>query len=308
VSKTLEDQLYEARERLAQRESLTERVPKLRDAVGQCEYRLRFLEVSLEHALREIEQLSSTSIGGLIDSLLGRREKKLNERKAEAQEIQAQFVECIDALKTMTDEFEQAGTMLEKLQDAEDDYRRLLDEKRHSAADNGDGVALQLAETELQLENAKEIRRRTQKAVEIAEAVRQRVQTMTKALGRAKTGMTFGRPASALLNLAARHGASHSMKNAEGGMNDLHRAVLAIDLNPDVEIDAELLRVAADLDAARTGLVEDSHGRFFCVMGMASPLLDRIQEALGLLRMKLDLIEPEYKQLDQERQRLIEEL
>jgi DNA repair exonuclease SbcCD ATPase subunit len=308
VNQTIDHRLQEAKARCAQRAELTEKVPKLRDAIGQCDYRLQILEASLNTIVRQAAKLNAVSLGRILSGLTGTRRQKTAELEEQAKEIQSQVDECADALAALTEEFERASAQLESLKDAELEFQKLLDEKRKSAVQSGAPAAASLSDVEAEFETLKEAQRNVKKAIEIGEAMRERAHQMTKALGRGKTALMFGRPGAAITNFVARQGASGSMKRAEQGVSQLAERILKINLNPEVEIDAELLRVAANLDAAGSTLSEDSTGRYLCDMGMASPLLDAIQEALGLLRMKLELVEPRLKKVTEERRQLIESL
>jgi DNA repair exonuclease SbcCD ATPase subunit len=265
---------------------------------------MRFLENSLEHVTHEIERLSRNSLVAMLESLIGRRERKVTDRKDEEKQLQAEFDECAAMLETVQKQFEQIQTELESLSDVGQQYETLFEQKRQLLAEAGSSN--ELLDVESRLSRANTSRRGVRKAVEIGEIVLERVQHMTRSLGRAKTKLMFTGPAVGINNAIARQGTSSARSSVSEGLAEFARCLQGLDLSANSELDKEILRVADCVEGAVAGFQEDRAGQYFCDMSMSTPLLDRVQEAMGLLKHKLDQIDGAVRNLEGERHRIVE--
>ena len=141
VSDTIDQQLQQAKNRVAGRRQLKRELPPAQERLGSEVFQLRRLELCLEQATRRLHSLESLTLESLIDGLFGRKERKLAERREELARVQTAYDECADVVRGARAEVELLKSQVEELAGAEGAYQSICEEKERLALDRSDDRA-----------------------------------------------------------------------------------------------------------------------------------------------------------------------
>ena len=294
-------QLVEAKEQLDRLAILKASLAPSREQLTAEAHRVQGIEICLAEVEEQIQSLKSFTLQSVIDSLLWRKEGKLNHLREELGRLEPEYQAGESALLELDAGVRELETEITSLGRVEETYKALCDQKCEQILTDGGEPAAQLQEIDSQLGVAKNERQALRKAVHIAKSLNGRLLSMSKATGRATSKMIhgggIGAIASATINTVHEKGAEGSVRRAQEGLQELGRSIEALHVAPGCERDEELVRLAAVLANSNT----DLHGNT-----TLSPLIDVIHQALGLVQSKLDEVEPTVATLEAQRIELIE--
>lgn len=296
----LNAQLVEAKEQLDRLGNLKASLAPSRERLNVEAHRVQGIENCLAEVEEQIRSLESFSLQGVIDSLLWRKEGKLNHLREELAKLEPECRSGESALLELDTGVREIETEITSLGRAEETYKALCDQKHDQILADGGEAATRLQEIASQLGVAKNERQLLRKSIHIAKSLNERLLSMSKASGRAASKMIhgggIGALASAAINTVHHKAAGGSLDRAREGLQEFSRSIEALGMVSGCERDGELVRLAAVLANSHA----DLHGST-----TLSPLIDVIHQALGLVQTKLDEVEPTVASLEAQRVELI---
>jgi len=303
VNAELNAQLVEAKGQLDRLGELKAALAPSRERLTAEAHRVQRIETCLAEVEGQIQSLESFTLQSVIDSLLWRKEGKLNHLREELAKLEPEYQAGKNALLELDASVRAIEAEITSLGRAEETYKALCDQKHDQILGNGGEAATKLQEIASQLCVAKNERQALRKSIHIAKNLLERLLSMSKAAGRATSKMIhhggIGALATAAINTVHQKGADGSVRRAREGLQEFARSLESLNVAPGCERDGELVRLAAVLANSNTDLNGST---------TLSPLIDAIHQALGLVETKLDEVEPTVTSLEAQRIELIEDV
>lgn len=296
----LNAQLAKAKEQSDRLGKLKASLAPSRERLSAEAHRVQGIERCLAEVEDQIQSLESFTLQSIIDSLLWRKEGKLNHLREELAKLEPEYRAGENALLELDAAVKEIEAKIASLGNAEETYKTLCDQKCEQILAEGGEAATQLQEIASQLNAAKNERQSLRKSIQIAKSMTDRLRAMGSALGRAKAKkMRYG-PLGVIGYVAVhaiqRQSAGPAVQRAREGLQEFARSLEALSVVSGCERDEELMRLATILAHSNA----DLNGV------MLSPLIDVIHQALGLVQSKLDEVEPMVTSLEARRIELIE--
>jgi chromosome segregation ATPase len=305
VFEELNAELAETKDRLNRLGELKASLAPARERLTEEAHRVQRMEDCLAEVEGQIQAMQSFTLQSLIDSLLWRKEGKLNHLREELARLQPEFEVGEQTLRALDTEVKAIETEAAGLSDAEGRFKALCERKREQILAEGSEAAKALEQLASHLGAAKNERQALRKAAQLAKSLVERVRTMSKAQHRAQNkkmygggGGILGSAVNALNNTIQQEGADVHVRRLREGLEEISCSILGLAAQDGCERDAELARVATLI--AQAGATLNSFG------GATAPLLDLICQAQGLLQTKVDEVEPTITSLEARRIELIE--
>ena len=297
----LNAQLAEAKEQLDRLGKLKASLAPAREQFTDEAHRVQRIEDCLAAVEGQIQSLESFTLQSVIDSLLWRKEGKLKHLREELDRMSPEMETGDQTLLELDTGVKEIEAEIASLNNAEEAYKALCDQKCEQILADGGEAAKQLEESAAQLNVAKNKRQSLRKCLQVAKNLVDRLRTMGSALGRANTKkMRYG-PLGVIgyvaVNAIQRQGAGPAVRRAREGLQEFARSIEALNVVSGCERDGELVRLATVLAHSNA----DLDGGV-----MLSPLIDVIHQALGLVQSKLDEVEPTVASLEAQQIELIE--
>lgn len=307
MPENLNAQIEAARRKLTEQEELKRKLPVLRDNITKGAHRLRMLEYQLEQATDNVKTLESLTLASLMESLIGRKERKLAEQREEAAKLKQEFDECVEVVVGLDEEVETIEQQLEELGNVDETYQTLCEKNQRPIMEEGDDAADRLGGLTEEFSRARDEHRRVKAAIQTGEHLLERLHSMTRAAGRARNKslsvLGVGVIAAVTTNAVTRQSARGSVNRAGEGFTRFGQILSELDLSSGTPADNELARLGPAIcvscgELSLRGAIHDS--------GAAAPFLDTVQEAIGHLREKSKEIQQRIREIDEERHTLIE--
>jgi len=309
---TINTRLSEARQRRDECQSRQNRLPLLREELMREAYRLELIEADLDELATRVKKLQSASLAGLMASLMRRKESQLAQHEAELADLQKEFTAAEKRVVELDGQIKDIEASPNDVEALEAAFRAVLDEKQQCIIQEGGAHSQQLNKLNEQLSCTKGYEAGLQKAVQVGNHLTERLHSMTRSVGRARTKGIASAAGGALIavtvNTVMKGG---SAKPAVGrvveGLEKFYEAINGVEWNKDEPRDEHVLQLAAGIAGyatdvrtrGATGLVLDT--------GIVGPMLDTVQELLGHLKDIAADTANQVKTLEAEKQRLVEE-
>lgn len=305
----LNTQIEQASQRLAHWQELKGSLPQAQERLSQEAYRLRLVENELDGTRQDIEALETLTLESLIDAIMGRKERKLSDRRHEFSELQAKLDEGERTLLDLERRVRDIEEQVNALSDADEAYESLCKEKEQCilAADGDVAIQLRAIDAELDASNAK--RRALESSVQVAKNLLERLHNMNNAVGRTRSKLLLGGSTGLVgmmaMSAVSRRGISGSVQRVAEGLGELSARIGELDLDRDCETDLEILRLASVTEGYRVEFSGNRNGKGYRSAGAILPVMEEVQNVLGHLRGKLEQIIPEIAAAEQEHRTLI---
>ena len=310
VSETIDEQLQQAKDRVARWRQLKRQLPPAQKHVGSEDFQLRRLELCLEQATRRLHSLESLTLESLMDGLFGRRERKLADHREELARVQTVHEECADVVRVAQEQVELLESQIDELAGAEGIYQAICQKKERHALDRNDHRALELEDVLAEFEVARDTRRGLAKACQIGKHLLGRLDTMANALGRARSKLggtgPVGRSGARAVNAISRQGSEGATGRVRDGLEEFARAIDGLEPGGDDHVDCDLRRLSTVMTEFRGELSGHWVGKIYCNMGVTLPIIEQVQAALGYLEHKLEHSEAQVERIERRRRELIE--
>ncbi len=299
----------EALQELTRQQEARRSLPSLQEKKGQLEWKLRSVESCLEKINREIRRLEKS----LIASLFGGKEQKIETKRQEAEEMQQQFDECGSELRAVEEELASVDGQLTDPHELEQEITCLYEEKARQIMDAGDETAAQLGDLDQARNGAKIHRQEVNKAERIGKNLLERLFSMTKSVGRARTkGVNSGAvgaiAATAINAVMQNQTAKPAVNLVQTGLGEFMDSLRKLQIPAEEKRGHVLEKLQQDFATSATemaacgvsGMVWDSSG--------ASQLVDSVQEAIALLKELSKEAEREASDWEEQWRSLIEQI
>lgn len=262
---------------------LVERLPRLREDTANEAYRAQSLEQCLEQAKDAVYALESMTVGSVFASLTGSRDRKLAARQTALRDVQQRYDDSLSRLQSLKRELESVEAELKTLPD----YTELKTPKGQPASGaSADAPAAPLSGDERV--------RLLRSAIESGRALLERLHALTSSVGRARNRSSGGRPLGALgamaMDALGAQGAKGSVERARDGLRRFNEKVAAIEFSEGTELDLELIRLAAETRHFEAEFAARSVTELVMLGAAEGPLLDHVQNFIGLLDAKTEQI------------------
>lgn len=304
--------LQQAREHRDQCQSRRNRLPPLREELKREAYRLQSLEACLDEIQLRIDKLQSASFGALMASLLGRKDAQLAEYEAQLAELQEEFTACERAVVELDVQVKEVESDLGDVDAVEAEYQALLKQKEQLLVERGGESAQALSELLDQLSRARSYEVGLEKAVQVGKHLTERLHSMTRSVGRARTkglaSAAGGVLIAATVNTVMQGGtAKPAVERVVTGLEELHSAINGLEWSSEKPRDERVLQLAAGVAGFATDVqVRGASGMVWDASSVA-PMLDAVQELVGHLKDIAAETSGQVKSLEAERQRVIED-
>jgi len=302
VYEQINTQLAEAREKIRRLANLKASLIPARERLTDQAHVVKGIEECLESVEDEIQSLESRTLKGLINSLLSKKEARLDQLREEAGDLAPQVEIGEQMLLDMEAGVKEIEAEMASLSNAEESYKELCEKKGEQILSECGQAAIQLQEIAEMLKAAKNERQSLRKSLQIAKSLMDRVRSMSKAVGRTRSkalqSVGLGAIGNAVATVVHRQGPEGAVRRAEDGVSQLAGCIESLNLQHGCERDAELGRVAV--------LLSHSNGDLSAANTASSPIRDLISKAMDLLQSKLDEAETEVMSLETRRIKLIE--
>ena len=303
----LNAQLAEAKEQLDRLGKLKASLAPAREQFTDEAHRVQRIEDCLAAVEGQIQSLGSFTLQSVIDSLLWRKEGKLKHLREELDRMSPEMETGDQTLLELDTGVKEIEAEIASLNNAEEAYKALCDQKCEQILADGGEAAKQLEESAAQLNVAKNKRQSLRKCLQVAKNLVDRLRTMGSAWGRANTKkMRYG-PLGVIgyvaVNAIQRQSAGPAVQRVCDGVEELCRCMAALPARKECERDVELARLAASIDAFRGEL---SGSKLERDSGFISLIMEQIHLATCLLEAMLDEVEPTVTSLEARRTELIE--
>lgn len=286
-------------------------LPRLQEDLKREAYRLESLESCLAEVEAQVRKLESASLGALVASLLGNKQKQLAERQREFADFQQQFDACAAVVAELTDKFERAQSGLTDDDAANSQYEALLAEKQKLILEARDERAEQLGEVLQNIDQAKQYRTGADRAARSGEHVLERIHTLTKSAGRARhkgiSPLAGGVLIATAVNTAIQGStAKPAIKRVADGLETLHDDVNKLEWKGDQPRDQRVLELAVAITGFATQVQSTGARQLVGDTASLGPMLDAVQETIGHLKDISAEMTGEIKSLEAERQSIVE--
>jgi len=303
--------LRDARTKRDEQRLLRGSLPRLEEDLKREAYRLQSLEACLDDVETQVRKLESASLNALVASLMGNKEAQLAERKRELADFQQQLEACAAIVADLSQQIEQAQGDLDGADDAGAAYDALLEQKQTMIQDAGDEQAARLKDVLEQLDCAAGYRNGVDRTIHSCEHVTERIHSLTRSVGRARTKGINARAGGALLavavNTAMQGGtAKPAVKRVVEGLEALHADINKLEWRGDHPRDERVL----ELSSAVAGFATDVQSRGAMEMiwdsSCTGPMLDAVQELSGHLKDVSAEMTEQINSLEAERNAIVE--
>jgi chromosome segregation ATPase len=300
----LDAQIAEARQQLGDRERIKQTLAATRERLGRKNYDLNVLEACLASIEADVKAFESITLASLWDSMLGRRDVKLNEKREEAASMHQEFEQCAADVSTMGQQVKEMEEQLTALADIDRTFQSLCEQKQQEILERGDEQAEQLRGLVDELIACRAERQRVEKAIQIGKHVHERLSSMTSAMGRARNKTVHAGAAGALVSAAVtavlRAPAGGSVDRAVKGLEEFGNAVGELS-HADNHRDTELIRLSTTVRECAATLAGQGVTGLVFDYGAAGPGVETVQDALGHLQDKREELLKHIAGLESER-------
>lgn len=269
-----------------------DRLRQLREDVTNETYRVQSLEQCLQQAKDAVYALESMTVGSVFATLAGSRDRKLAARQTELRDVQDRYDHAVARLQSLARELESVEPLVasspqaahaenpSRADGSADDGR--TDRRNAARAPAGDAPAM----------STEERRRVLHAAIERGRTLMERLHSLTSATGRARNRSGAGRPLGALgamaMDAVGAHGARAAVQRVQEGMRAFNDKVAEVEFSEGTELDLELIRLAAETRHFEAELGAHSVTQLVMLGAGEGPLLEHVQNFVGLLDAKLD--------------------
>jgi len=157
----------QAKARLNTWNNLKAQLPPAQERLSREHHQLRQLEHCLAEVEQKLHQLESFSLGGLMSSLLGRKESEVASLQTDAERLRTELEAATDALTSTDGAVRQIEEQLKVLGDPQRAMASLIEDAEKQLLEGDAGQPSELADLSSQLAVARGQRREFQKAVQV---------------------------------------------------------------------------------------------------------------------------------------------
>jgi hypothetical protein len=299
-----------AKERLVEWQEVKASLPPARERLSEQAHRLRRVEACVDEVEQKVRALESFTLTGLIDSLLGQKQRKLDERRAELEEFEKQLKESESAFTAVEQQVQALEAQLAQLEGAEAAFGAACEQQAQVVLASGGAAAAQLHKTSEELAAAQAVFRTAQKAMETGRQLSKHLESLERAVRNAKHNKAMsGSLRGAVGSIIKESVASMGPKSAIRYVADAaQRFVCELGELPltDHQDDVDLARIRAELETFHVRLTAELSGFAAWEQIETLPVQQQVREALSHLKDWSNELQPTVAALEQQRHEIIE--
>lgn len=305
----LDIQLEQVNERITRKKELQASLPEAREIFGRENYHLMMLVAALEQAQSEIDALESLTLQSLLDSVMGRKDKKLAQWQKDVDAVQAEFEECTDRLKEIQGGIESIENELAGMGKVEDEFQRVLGLMQVQIMDDGGETGLRLRNLLGEQDQTESRLRNLTKTIDLGEIVVERLQSMTGSLGRGTSkhvgyllgGLLIGSAISALGSTRAKG----AVDWVGAALDEFGENLNRLEFDPHTERGVELSRLSALITVSSRELSQQWRRGLRCDMTVTQSFLENVSSMLGHLKSMCEEQDEQRHELEEQRRALV---
>lgn len=307
---TLDEKLAQAAGQMDRVRDLRASLPSAREKLTEQTHLVNRLEACLEGVMRKLAELESFSLGGLLASMVGGKEKKIDDFRAQVAEYETQFTSAAQQLASLEQKVSEIEDELAQLGDPAKALSDLRDEKAASILARGDARADELRRLSDEWNNARAVSAKIEKSAEAGRQLLKHLESLDRAVRNAKgnrrlSGGGAGVVGKIITNAVAGMGPKSVLRFVHDGVRRFNAEVGEIPVtdHPDEQ---DLMRIRAELQAFGERLSVEMSGLTSWDQIATLPVEQDVRAALHHLKSMSANLKPTLDALDQQRAALID--
>lgn len=133
----INQEIYELKEKLFYKKKLKSLVSKLNEELENKRAESRKLQLQLESEKLDVEKLEGKSFSGVVLSILGKKEERLDKERQEYLTAKLKYDECMSIINDLSAELTNAKSQLRTYQDSDEEYNQKIEEKKKMIINEG---------------------------------------------------------------------------------------------------------------------------------------------------------------------------
>lgn len=276
----LRQQVDDAEASVTRRNQLRANLTALGDELNGLRNRIDALDVYRERLQATANESRSLSFGGLISSLFGGGgETSPAGAREKLDDIDQQQNDARRQLADIERQIQSAEKELAEFDDVDQQHEKALRKWREARAEAGDDSPDDIAVSG-------DVRGAVERAIQSATHLKERLWSMSRSIGRARTGRMGRGPGAGLVNLVFDQRPGASVDRVREGFERLLKDLTSIPLRDDDFTDGEIARLIPWISDCLAELRSRSTSAMVSDSNVLGSLLDRVQEVLGHLKDK----------------------
>lgn len=291
---------------LEEKRSCFARVPKTREELGQKRFKLAQLEALICEVEQRLKSLDSFSLTGLLGLGTTGKQERIEASKAELEELLPRLEALAAEVQELEHELYTMQSSAEGVQDLERAFERALRARRDELLHSSEAGTSGLREVAGQLDALREEKRTIDRVIREGKTAIERLQSLTKARGRTGNrripGTGLGVVGTMLINKGIDQFSAGSVTSAREGIRRVADALDKIPIDPELELDGEIVRIKALLGEQAASLTTSAGLNDPAIV---MPLIELIHEVITHIDTKRETLNAEYEALTAREQDLV---
>lgn len=133
----INQEIYELREKLFYKKKLESLIGKLNKELDSKREESRNLKAALESEKLDVEKLEGKSFSGVVLSIIGKKEERLDKERQEYLTAKLKYDECMSIINDLSAELTNAKNELRNYQGSDEEYNQRIEEKKRMLVNEG---------------------------------------------------------------------------------------------------------------------------------------------------------------------------
>ena len=306
----LNTQIVEVKERLREKQRLTNRLNRTQDSLVNEKKRLRELEKSLLKENLDVKKLESLSLTGLFYTVLGNKEQQIEKERQEFLAVKLKYDQCKNSAEAIEEDVNELAIALKKYVNVEEDYNSLMERKKEIILNSEDENAQKLIEMSEKMSEFKSDLKELNEAIEAGNQAQGALYNVIDSLNSARSWGTWDMLGGGLISTAIKHSkidkARDYVNHAQSMLRRFQDELQDVHLSADLNINIGSFNTFADyfLD----GLIFDwvVQSKINKSLDGANEMYDHVKEIVKQLEEKTKIVEGELTAIKQKIRLLVE--
>ena len=306
----LNTQIVEVKERLREKQRLTNRLNRTQESLENEKNRLRELEKSLRKENLDVKKLEHLSLTGLFYTVLGNKEQQIEKERQEFLAVKLKYDQCKNSVETIEEDVNELTDTLKEYVSAEEEYKSLMERKKTIILNSEDEKAQKLIEISEKMSEFKSDLKELCEAIEAGKKAQEALYTVIDSLKSARNWGTWDMLGGGLISTAVKHSkidkARDYANQAQSMLRRFQDELQDVHLSADFNINISSFNTFADyfLD----GLIFDwiVQSKINKSLDGANEMYDHVREIVKQLKEKTKNVEGELTAVKQKIRLLVE--
>ncbi len=304
-------QLLKAKEKRNHGLFVHRQLPQMRDELARKVYQLQSLEACIDECQAHVDKLQSLSFSAIMASLTGQKASQLTTCIEEIERAKKELDSCAAVVTTLEEQLNQSESELGNMEQLNQTYEQLFDKKKMAITQAGGDHAAKIDSLSNQINELKGNRQIFKSAIQGGEEAIKRLFSLMKTKGRARNKGINTHASGALVATAVNHAlqgnpAKSAIRRATEGLEKFHQSILHLGYNSTHSRDAHIMQLISIIAAFSADLSSRGASQIVWDAKQEGPILDAVQETVGLLKEDFKEISKQIETLVVELQSFIE--